>query len=204
LFIAQKEQTDLKNVELGSESVFFAIYTLDLATFSLLFFPNLSMINYLKSTKMDTKKSISVLNVLIEINNDRIEGYLTASKETKEGDLISLFEQFAETSHVNRVDLVTEVRKLGGTPDESTKATGKLFRLWMELKTLVTGNDLDAILGSCEFGEDAALEAYSHALQNHTDVLTLVQLALLKTQMSRIKQDQNRVKEMRGAILITK
>ena len=32
---------------------------------------------------MEDKKSINVLNKLIEINNDRIEGYETASKETE-------------------------------------------------------------------------------------------------------------------------
>lgn len=32
---------------------------------------------------MDKEKSIDVLNTLIEINNDRIEGYETASEERK-------------------------------------------------------------------------------------------------------------------------
>ena len=47
---------------------------------------------------MDNKKSIDVLNTLIEINNDRIEGYETASKETDEPDLIKLFTQLVASS----------------------------------------------------------------------------------------------------------
>ena len=35
---------------------------------------------------MENEKTIGALNKLIEINNDRIEGYETASKETKEGE----------------------------------------------------------------------------------------------------------------------
>ena len=36
---------------------------------------------------MKTEKTIDVLNSLIEINNDRIYGYETASKEVEETDL---------------------------------------------------------------------------------------------------------------------
>ncbi len=43
-------------------------------------------------------KAIEVLNSLITINNDRIEGYETASKETEEHDLKTLFAQFISTS----------------------------------------------------------------------------------------------------------
>lgn len=40
---------------------------------------------------MNTEKSIDVLNNLIEINDERLDGYETASKVTYESDLISLF-----------------------------------------------------------------------------------------------------------------
>ena len=36
--------------------------------------------------KMKEEKTIEVLNTLITINNDRIEGYETAAKETDEQD----------------------------------------------------------------------------------------------------------------------
>ncbi|MCC7453297.1 MAG: hypothetical protein IT222_03950, partial [Crocinitomix sp.] len=47
---------------------------------------------------MKNEKSIEVLTTLITINNDRIEGYETASKESKESDLKSLFAKFIATS----------------------------------------------------------------------------------------------------------
>lgn len=62
-----------------------------------------------------------MLNTLIEINNDRIEGYETASKETDETDLKTLFAQLAQTSHECKDELVDEVEALGGTPEEGTK-----------------------------------------------------------------------------------
>ena len=36
---------------------------------------------------MENEKTIEALNTLITINNDRIEGYETAAKETEEQDL---------------------------------------------------------------------------------------------------------------------
>ena len=46
---------------------------------------------------MENEKTIAVLNTLITINNDRIEGYETASKETEEQDLKALFAHFTAT-----------------------------------------------------------------------------------------------------------
>ncbi|MBY0426492.1 MAG: PA2169 family four-helix-bundle protein [Cytophagales bacterium] len=145
---------------------------------------------------MNAKKSIDVLNSLLEINNDRIEGYLTASKETKEHDLNTLFAQFIQTSQENRVDLVTEIKKLGGNPDESTLTTGKLFRVWMDLKAALTGHDRLAILSSCEYGEDAALEAYDKVLVEQRIDLSEAQQAMVNEQSNRIRMDHDMVKGM--------
>ena len=103
---------------------------------------------------MDNEKSIDVLNTLIEINNDRIEGYETASKETDEEDLRTLFSQLMQTSESCKKELVNEVLELGGTPVEGTKTTGKFFRAWMDVKAALTNKDREAILNSCEHGED--------------------------------------------------
>ena len=44
---------------------------------------------------MDKEKTIELLNSLITINNDRIQGYETAAKETKDEELKTLFGRFA-------------------------------------------------------------------------------------------------------------
>ena len=62
---------------------------------------------------MENEKTIAVLNSLITINNDRIEGYETAAKETEEQDLKTLFAQFSSTSEKCRKELTDEVSKLG-------------------------------------------------------------------------------------------
>ena len=53
--------------------------------------------------------TIKVLNSLVIINNDRIEGYKTASNETREIDLKTLFFDFIKTSEHCRKELIAEV-----------------------------------------------------------------------------------------------
>jgi hypothetical protein len=64
---------------------------------------------------MINEKSIAVLNTLIGVNNDRIEGYDTALRETEENDLKTLFSQLIQTSEENKTRLRNEVLSMGGT-----------------------------------------------------------------------------------------
>lgn len=43
---------------------------------------------------MKQDKAVAVFNTLIKINNNRVEGYETASKDTTDADLKSLFLKF--------------------------------------------------------------------------------------------------------------
>ena len=148
---------------------------------------------------MNNSNAIDVLNGLIEINQDRIEGYNTASEETDESDLKLLFSRFKDTSVECRQDLVSEVLLLGGKPIEGTRATGKVFRSWMEVKSAITGKDRKTILDLCEYGEDVALAAYDKALRNPKD-LTPEQTALIIDQRATIKADHDRVKALRDVL----
>ncbi|SHN00455.1 ferritin-like domain-containing protein [Flavobacterium xinjiangense] len=145
---------------------------------------------------MDTEKSIAILNSLIQINNDRIEGYETASKEADETDLKTLFSHFTETSLKCKADLVAEVKRLGGKPTEGTTTSGKLFRVWMDIKSAITGSDRKTIVNSCEYGEDVAVQTYNEAL-SHSEDLTPEQLMMIKEQHSAIKANHDKIKNLR-------
>lgn len=149
---------------------------------------------------MSKENSIDVLNTLIEINHDRIEGYKTAVGETDVSDLAELFIQFTETSHKCNKELSEEVRRLGGEPLEGTRMTGKLHRVWMDFKALITGKSRDSILSSCEYGDATALETYDDALKNTPEDLTFIQQAMLVQQRAMIQSDYNKVKNLRIVI----
>jgi uncharacterized protein (TIGR02284 family) len=150
---------------------------------------------------MNNQKTVDALNELIEINNDRVEGYDTASKETKAADLKSLFFELSKTSQNNLSELRSEVTRLGGKPTDGTRVTGKFFRAWMDAKAALTGDDRGGILSSCEFGEDKALEAYEHVFEHHTDVLNSEQLNMIRKEQADLRKDHDRVRALRDAAL---
>jgi len=144
---------------------------------------------------MDKDKSIDVLNKLIEINNDRIEGYETASKETEENDLKILFTGFITTSQKCKQELVKQVLDLGGTPEEGTRITGKFFRVWMDVKADLTNKDRKAILKSCEYGEDVAVETYEKALSDPGYISSTL-FTLINSQHLLINNDHDKINRL--------
>jgi uncharacterized protein (TIGR02284 family) len=142
-----------------------------------------------------------VLNTLITINNDRIEGYETAANETEEHDLKSLFAKFSATSQKCNTELNNEVRKLGGTPAEGTRVSGKFFRAWMDVKAALTGKDRKTILNSCEYGEDVAKSTYEKALKNDAENLSAEQQTMIKAQHTLLVADHDKVKSMRDLVM---
>jgi uncharacterized protein (TIGR02284 family) len=153
---------------------------------------------------MHNEKSIEVLNTLIVINNDRIEGYETASKETDEADLKTLFAQFKQTSEKCRAELIEEVNRLGGTPDEGTRITGKFFRVWMDVKAALTGKNRKVILESCEYGEGVAAETYSDVLSKELQNLSADQQTMLHEQYSLLKADGENVESLKEIVEMSK
>lgn len=149
----------------------------------------------------NNEKLTDVLNNLVEINNDRIEGYTRASKESDAPDLKNLFTQFIETSRKCRQELVTEVRRLAGTPKEGTSTSGKFYRAWMDVKAALTRKDEKAILSSCEFGEDVAVQAYEDALKEEELNANSGLRGLISKQRDLIKADHDKVKTLRDTLV---
>jgi uncharacterized protein (TIGR02284 family) len=143
---------------------------------------------------MNDKKTIQLLNKLIQINNDRFEGYETAFKETDEQYLKILFSSLMLTSQKCKQTLINEVVRYGGVPTESTRIAGKLFRVLMDVKAAITGKDQKAILNSCLFGEHIALETYQNMLDNDLDNLSFEEQKIINAQMALLRADYEKIK----------
>lgn len=113
------------------------------------------------------KNTCDVLNDLIKINNDRIEGYSKAGEEAafNTPDMISTFRDMIGQSNDYIQELAGLVTKYGGTVVTGTTAMGKIYRAWMDIQITFSADDRKHILNACEFGEDAAQKAYKMALQ---------------------------------------
>jgi uncharacterized protein (TIGR02284 family) len=143
---------------------------------------------------------IEVLNDLIRINNDRIDGYEKATKETDkiDVDLQGLFQKMANESREYVSELTSQVLTLGGEVATGTTSSGKIYRVWMDIKATFTGNDRQAILESCEYGEDAAQEAYDDALASDAEIPVDIR-QLITDQKASLLSSHNLIKKYRDA-----
>lgn len=148
---------------------------------------------------MQNEKTIEVLNKLITINNDRIEGYETATKETEESDLKTLFARLISTSEKCNQELKAEVINLGGTPAEGTRVSGKFFRVWMDVKAALTGKDRKFIINSCEYGEDVAKETYEKVLDEDAEHLNAELRDMVEEQHALLVADHDEIRLMKEA-----
>ncbi len=149
---------------------------------------------------MENQQNIDVLNNLVEINNDRIEGYRKALDETSDADLKILFSQFLQNSQKCKTELISELTLIGGTPVEGTRTSGKFYRAWMDIKAALTGNDREAVLNSCEYGEDVAVGTYRDVLKDDIGKISVAQQTLINSQYNLLQGDHNKVKEIRNAM----
>ena len=144
------------------------------------------------------EKTIGVLNDLIRINNDRIEGYERAVRETNEGDmdLRNIFNRMALESRNYTRELTEQVSRLGGEPASGTTASGKIYRVWMDIKSGFSGSERKSVLEECEFGEDAAQKAYDKALAADNDLSPEVRTLIQHEKMS-LKTSHDTIKSYR-------
>ena len=141
---------------------------------------------------------VETLNDLVQINNDRIEGYEKAAEETKDidVDLKAIFMKMAEESVKYKTELVNEVTKLGGEPATGTTGLGKIYRVWMDVKATFSGKDRQSVLEACEFGEDAAQKAYRDALASDAEIDAATR-QLITTQQASLKTSHDIIKKYR-------
>lgn len=142
-----------------------------------------------------------ILNDLIRINNDRVEGYAKAAAQAKDQDLQSLFSQFSQQSRQLANELRSLVNSRYGSEDndkivtDETTASGKIYRTWMDVKDKFAGGNRKSVLASCEFGEDAAQKAYKTALED--DDLSPDLRSVIESQKAELLDAHNQVKRMR-------
>ena len=141
---------------------------------------------------------IEVLNDLIRINNDRINGYEKASDEIKgaDMDLKEIFSKMGNDSRDYVRDLSNAVVKLGGEPATDTTISGKIYRTWMDVKAAFASKERLSVLESCEFGEDAAQKAYDTALNSDAEMSAETR-QLVMDQKASLKKSHDIIKKYR-------
>lgn len=109
---------------------------------------------------------ISTLNTLIATTIDSITGYENSAKDIDNNRFRQIFRQRADERQRVVEDLRSEVRRLGGDPEDSGSFMGKTHQRWEDLKSAVTGGDDKAVINEVERGEDYLKEKFESALES--------------------------------------
>lgn len=152
--------------------------------------------DFSSSTSIDNGSVISTLNGLIETCKDGQNGFKEAAEGVERSDLKSLFYEFSQQRSQFAGELQSLVQALGGDPENSGSTLAALHRGWINIKSVVTGKDEEAILNECERGEDSAKNTYKAALEQQlpANVMETVQ-----TQYASVQAAHDRVKAMRDS-----
>lgn len=150
----------------------------------------------------DAAKTIEVLNDLILINNDRIEGYEKAIKELKNGggnnELELIFLRFIDDSRRYKMEIATEIQALGRDIEQGTSISGKIHRAWIAVKEGFSDHNTRNLLEECEYGEDAIKDAYEDVLNN--EALPAYISELLRDQLEELLDAHDEIKELRDSV----
>lgn len=113
-----------------------------------------------------TKKITDTLNHLIAIAEDGKEGYKNAAKDVEDLSVKTVFEKYSNQRAMYIMRLQEQVNKLGASASDSGGPLGALHRTWMDMKSIFTSGDRNAIINACVTGEEAAVKNYQEALKD--------------------------------------
>lgn len=112
----------------------------------------------------DTNHDISVLNSLIATTLDSVDGYTGAAAETKNPAFVTLFNGLASERRSLVSRLQQEVATLGGEAEDDGTILAGAHRVFLNLKSAITGHDDKAIINEVEAGEDHIKAKFEDAI----------------------------------------
>ncbi len=115
---------------------------------------------------MENKDQISTLNSLIETTVDSVTGYEDSAKNVDNERFREIFRSRADERQKVVEALRSEVRRLGGDPEDSGSFMGKAHQRFEDLKAAITGRDEKSIINEVERGEDYIKGKFEAALQS--------------------------------------
>lgn len=141
---------------------------------------------------------MEAINLLIEINQCRAEGYNCIAEEIEGSTMKHLFSKLAETSWECQQELDAELRRLGGTKE--TVAKPQLYLPWQDLKAMDINNNKKLVFNSSVYCDHVVRMAYEDAL-NKSEQTYLSNKELITRQYFMIKEDMNKVANLQKAFV---
>ena len=142
-------------------------------------------------------EAISTLNTLIATTIDSVTGYEDSAQNVHDERLREIFRSRADERQRIVEDLRSEVRRLGGDPEEGGSFLGKAHQRFEDLKAAITGRDEKAIINEVERGEDYLKAKWQAALESgnlHGETHDLVERSYQS-----VKQGHDQISQLKHA-----
>lgn len=117
---------------------------------------------------MENNKTLDTLNDLLQIINDRIEGFKNIDSKMIESysGLKEEYDHKIIESYNMRTELTTLIEKKGGDPNNTTTIEGGLHRAWLDFKNSLSFDQDEITIETVLSGENAAIKAFENALES--------------------------------------
>ncbi|GAA3972560.1 PA2169 family four-helix-bundle protein [Hymenobacter antarcticus] len=142
-------------------------------------------------------------NDLVEINKTATKGYQEAAEGVTNPQLKAELSRLSQQRAQFAADLSQHASRFGVSTEDSgtiegalTDAAAAVHRGWINIKSVVTGQDDSAILGECETGDAIALKAYETALQ--ASDLPAEAKTVIQKQHGQILEAKNKITQLKG------
>jgi uncharacterized protein (TIGR02284 family) len=143
---------------------------------------------------MPTTSLTDALEELAKLARDGELGYRTAAGDVSDPDLQQLFNELATERGEIADELDAHIRKYGGKPPQKGGTmAGQAHRMFVDLKSAITGGNRRAILNEVARGEGLAEAAYDAI--KRMDLPADLKPVIMK-QHDRVKQARDRVREL--------
>ncbi len=146
----------------------------------------------------ETSHDTATLNGLIATTFDSVEGYTEAGKNSENARYVALFNARAVEREAVIAALRGEVIRLGGKPEEDGTILGGAHRMFLNLKSVVTGRDDMAIIAEVEQGEDHIKAKFEDAIAD-TEV-SLPVMRVIRECFVSIKQGHDQMRDLKHSM----
>ena len=141
---------------------------------------------------------ISTLNSLIATTLDSVDGYTEAAKDTENAGFVTLFTSLAAERRQEVAKLQQAVSSHGGDPEDDGTILAGAHRVFLNLKSVVTGHDDKAIINEVEAGEDHIKAKYEDALRDR-DLSPAVQ-SLIASAYDSVKSGHDKIRDIKHSM----
>ncbi len=142
------------------------------------------------------QETITKLQKLIRANIDAHDGFRDAAQEINDPQVAQLFRTLANERSAMATELQNYVQWNGEEAEEDGSFAASVHRVWIDIRSKLSGGDPYAILAEAERGEDHIKEAYEDVLK---ETAGSAMNSVLQAQYARVKSGHDRVRDLRDA-----